>query len=118
MESITEGERSLLYQLRIFARFRKTFAVQEGNTAFLNLVVQEQRIRDQRANVKALEQSYRLHEALFAAGIVSSVQVDQIFQSLQQGRLLLIQQEADQQTSLDIYKISLGLPPGLNAKMD
>src|SRR5207244_1163190 len=78
----------------------------------------EQLIRNQRANVKTLEQSYRLHEALFAAGIVASVQVDQVFQQLQQGRVSLIQQEADQQTSLDIYKISLGLPPGLSAKMD
>lgn len=118
MEALTEGERALLYQLRIFARFRKQFAVQEGNTAFLNLIVQEQLIRNQRANVKTLEQSYRLHEALFSAGIVSSVQVDQVFQSLQQGRLSLIQQEAAQQTSLDNYKISLGLPPGLSAKMD
>jgi len=68
--------------------------------------------------VKTLEQSYRLHEHCFHAGIVSSVQVDQVFQSLQQGRLSLIQQEAAQQTSLDNYKISLGLPPAFSAKMD
>ena len=118
MEALTEGERSLLYQLRTFVRFRKIFAVQEGNTTFLNLLVQEQLIRNQQANLKTLDQSYRLHEALFAAGIVSGVKVDQVFQQLQQGRLLLIQAEANLETSLDNYKISLGLPPSLEAKMD
>ncbi len=118
MEALTEGERSLLYQLRIFARFRKTFAVQEGTTTFLNLLVQEQQIRNQRANLKTLDQSYRLHEALFSAGIVPGVKVDQVFQQLQQGRAALIQAEADLQTALDLYKISLGLPPSLDAKID
>jgi outer membrane protein TolC len=118
MEALTEGERSLLYQVRTFTRFRKIFAVQEGNSAYLGLLVQEQLIRNQRANLKTLDQSYQLHEALFAAGIVSGVKVDQVFQSLQQGRLDLIQKEATLQTSLDNYKISLGLPPSLEARVD
>jgi outer membrane protein TolC len=118
MEALTEGERSLLYQLRTFARYRKTFAVQEASTAFLGLLSLEQTIRNQRENVKTLEQSYRLHEALLAAGIVTSVQVDQVFQNLQQGQLTLIQQEANQQTLLDQFKISLGLPPSLDVKID
>jgi outer membrane protein TolC len=118
MEALTEGERTLLYQLRSFARFRKTFAVQEGTSTFLNLLVQEQAIRNQRDNVKTLDQSYRLHEALLAAGVVSGVQVDQVFQQLQQGRATLIQREAQLESSLDLYKISLGLPPSLNAKID
>jgi outer membrane protein TolC len=118
MEALTEGERGLLYQVRTFTRFRKIFAVQEGNSAYLGLLVQEQLIRNQRANLKTLDQSYQLHEALFAAGIVSGVKVDQVFQSLQQGRLALIQAEASLQTSLDNYKISLGLPPSLEARVD
>ena len=92
--------------------------MQEGTSTFLNLLVQEQGIRNQRDNVKTLDQSYRLHEALLAAGVVSGVQVDQVFQQLQQGRATLIQREAQLETSLDLYKISLGLPPSLNAKID
>jgi outer membrane protein TolC len=118
MEALTQGERSLLYQVRIFTRFRKIFAVQEGNAAFLNLLTQEQQIRNQRENLKTLDQSFRLHEALFSAGIVSAVKVDQVFQQLQQGRAALIQAEANLQTSLDNYKITLGLPPSLETKMD
>ncbi|CAN5546786.1 hypothetical protein BH10PLA2_BH10PLA2_25230 [soil metagenome] len=118
MEALTQGERSLLYQVRTFTRFRKIFAVQEGNDSFLQLLLQEQQIRNQRENLKTLDQSYRLHEALFSAGIVSGVKVDQVFQQLQEGRAALIQAEANLQTALDNYKITLGLPPSLEAKLD
>lgn len=118
MENLTEAERSLLYQLRFFAHFRKSFAVDLANQTFLNLLFQEQVIRNQRENVKTLEQSYTLYEALLAAGIVSGVQVDQIYQQLQQGRAALIRLEADLQTALDNFKIALGLPPTLDVKID
>ena len=118
MEPLTEGERSLLYQLRIYMRFRKTFAVQEAATTFLNLLNQQQQISNQRENLKGLDQSYKLHEALLAAGLIDGVKVDQVFQTLQAAQSTLIQFEANLQTSLDLFKISLGLPPSLEAKID
>ncbi len=118
MEALTQAERNLLYQVRTFAHFRKQFAFTIATQGFLNLLSQEQQIRNARANLASLEQNYRLHEALFASGIVSLVKVDQVFQNVQQGRLNLIQAEAALETQQDIYKATLGLPPNIPIHLD
>lgn len=118
MEALTQAERTLLYQARTFAHFRKQFAFTIATQGFLSLLAQEQQIRNARANLASLEQNYRLHEALFASGIVSLVKVDQVFQNVQQGRLNLIQAEAALQTQQDIYKGTLGLPPNIPIHLD
>lgn len=120
MASLTQGERDLLYALRDFARFRKEFFLNittRGN-GFLTLLLQVQSIRNQEANLQALEQNLRLHEALFVSGEVSVVQVDQAFQSYQQGKAALIQARTNLENALDAYKISLGLPPTVPVRLD
>jgi outer membrane protein TolC len=120
MESLTQAERDLLYTVRDFARFRKQFYVNttaQGN-GYLSLLLQVQNIRNLEANLQSLEQSLRLHDALFISGEVSVVQVDQVFQSYQQGKAQLLQARTNLANSLDTYKISLGLPPGLPVKLD
>jgi hypothetical protein len=46
------------------------------------------------------------------------VQVEQAFQSVQQSQLLLIQARSALETSLDAYKVSMGLPPDVKVKID
>ncbi len=118
METLTQAERTLLYQVRTFARFRKQFAFNIATQGYLSLLSQEQQIRNARANLASLERNYRLHEALLASGTVSLVKVDQVFQSLQQGRLNLIQAEAALETQEDVYKGTLGLPPNIPVHLD
>jgi outer membrane protein TolC len=118
LETLTEAERALLYSLRTFARFRKQFAVNLQTRSYLQLLLQVQSIRNQESNVKSLEQNLRLHEALEAAGQMSSVKVDQAFQSYQQGLFSLVQARAGFDTSLDQYKITIGLPPSQKVHVD
>ncbi|HEY1860063.1 MAG TPA: hypothetical protein VGG61_06900, partial [Gemmataceae bacterium] len=121
LETLTQGERDLLYAVRTFARFRKQFYVNltsAPNIGYLGLLFQVQNIRNFEANVQSQEQNFLLHEALFARGTVSTVQVDQAFTSYQQGKLSLIQAQSNLATSLDIYKLALGLPPDLKLKLD
>jgi outer membrane protein TolC len=122
LETLTQGERNLLYAVRTFARFRKQFYVNlttaQGSSGYLGLLFQVQNIRNLEANLQSQEQNLLLHEALFARGTVSTVQVDQVFTSYQQGKLSLIQAQSNLETSLDVYKLSLGLPPDLNVKLD
>jgi outer membrane protein TolC len=123
LETLTQGERDLLYAVRTFARFRKQFYVnlttaQGRNTGYLGLLFQVQNIRNLESNLTSQEQNLLLHEALFARGTVSTVQVDQAFQSYQQGRLSLIQARSSLETSLDAYKLNLGLPPDLKIRLD
>jgi outer membrane protein TolC len=120
LETLTQGERNLLYAVRTFARFREQFYVglTFGNNGYLGLLSQVQNIRNLESNLKSQEQNLLLHEALYARGTVSSVQVDQVFQSYQQAKLSLIQAQVGLQTALDTYKRALGLPPELPAKLD
>jgi outer membrane protein TolC len=120
MEGLTQAERSLLYSVRSFARFRKTFwaDLTTRNNGFLQLLLQVQNIRNLETNVTTQEQILRLHEALFAGGITSTVYVDQVYQSYQQARFALLQAQTSLDNSLDTYKIQLGLPPDVPVKLD
>lgn len=123
LEGLTQSERNLLYAVRAFARFRKQFYVsltngEERRGGYLALLFQVQNIRNLESNLKSQEQNLLLHEALYSRGTVSTVQVDQAFQSYQQGKLSLIQARSSLETALDGYKISLGLPPDLPVKLD
>jgi len=120
LAALTDAERSVLYAVRDFARFRKQFSVNiaVGGRGYLQLLLLLQSIRNQEANLKSLEQNLRLHEALLAAGEVSTVKVDQVFQSYQQGKLGLVQARAALETRLDDFKTVLGLPPSLPVKLD
>ncbi len=121
LEPLTESERNVLYAVRTFARFRKTFYVNlttANNGGYLSLLLQLQNTRDLEANVKSQESNFRLNEALLASGSVSTVQVDQAFTSYQQAKLSLLLADSGLQTSLDQYKLSLGLPPTLPVRLD
>ncbi len=121
LEQLTEGERTVLYAVREYARFRKTFYVNLttlGNGGYLSLLLQLQNTRDLESNLKSQENNLRLNEALQSSGSVSIVQVDQAFQSYLQAKLSLLQSETGLQTSLDQYKLTLGLPPSLPVRID
>jgi outer membrane protein TolC len=120
MESLTQAERDVLYALRRFARFRKEFYlnVTTRGQGFLTLLLQVQSIRNLEANLAAQEQNLRLHEALYTAGMVSTVQVDQAFLGLQQARLGLLSARLSLDNALDAYKFQLGLPPSLPLMLD
>ncbi len=92
LETLTQAERNVIYAARDYARFRKQFYVDlvVGDGGYLSLLSQVQGIRNLEANLSSLEQNLRAHEALASAGIVSPIQVDQVFQSYQSGQLDLI----------------------------
>lgn len=121
LEMLTEGERAVLYAVRAFARFRKTFYVNlttQSNGGYMALLLQLQNLRDLEANLHSQEENLRLNEALLAAGSVSIVQVDQAFQSYQQAKLSILQAQVSLDALLDRYKLTLGLPPHLPVRVD
>ncbi len=120
LEELTQTERDVVYEVRDFARFRKQFwsnvAIQNGG--YLDLLLQIQTIRNNQANLKQQEETYRLYSELFQGGRASAVEFDQILTSLQGARLAVIQSETALQTSLDAFKLRLGLPPHLPVDLD
>lgn len=118
MEALTQGERSLLYQLRTFARFRKELYVELAVNQYLALLQQAQFIRNQETNVLRQEQNYARQQAQRLAGKITSVQEDQAFTALQEARASIIQARTNLENGLDNFKIRLGLPPTIPAVMD
>jgi hypothetical protein len=119
LETLTQSERDLLYAVRNFARFRKTFWADVTTRAgYLDLLLRLQSIRNQKANLVGQEQTYRLHLELLEGGKVSRVQVDQVFRGFLDARLGVAQSEASYQSALDDFKIRLGLPPLIPADIN
>lgn len=119
LEPLTQAERSLLYQIRDFARFRKTFYVDTtGTSGYLGLLAVAQSVRNAEANMESLQRNLDEHDALLEAGLVSQFQVDQVYQDYEQGRLSLLQAKASFNTALDAFKLGLGLPPDLKTNLD
>lgn len=109
LESLTQAERDLLYQVRDFARFRRLFYV-NLTESYLGLLTQSQANRNFRTNVENLRQNLIEHEFYLVLKLVSQVQVDQVFQQYQNGRRSLLNSEQLLITSEDQYKFDIGLP--------
>lgn len=119
LEPLTQAERSLLYTVRDFARFRRTFFVDTvGTDGYLGLLAIAQAIRNAEANLESLRRNLEEHDALLLEQQVSQFQVDQVYQEYEQGRLSLLQANAAYNTAIDGYKLRLGLPPTLELGLD
>ncbi|MEL7500078.1 MAG: TolC family protein [Planctomycetota bacterium] len=116
-EALTQSERSLLYSVRSFARFRRQFyfdIVQQ----YLGLVNQVESVAINRENLRNLQLNLDEHNILFDQGKVSPIQVDQVIQQLQSGQLSVINSEQALQASFDQFKFTLGLPAKVEIDID
>jgi outer membrane protein TolC len=120
LEDLTQAERDVLYAVRDFARFRKQFwaaiAMQDGG--YLDLLLNVQTLRNERANLKRQEEVYRLYNEMFTRGRASVVEFDQSSVSLQSARLQVIDAEAGLEAALDRFKLRLGVPPRIPVELD
>ena len=138
LEGLTQAERSLLYSIRLFAKFRQEFVVATliggtiltfgsnvttggfttgGNVdptiGYLNVVEDLQLVENNTKNVAVFERFSEVYKELIngeASGL-SLLQLDQIRQQVQNARSQLIQSRFNYRNDLDQYKIQLGMPP-------
>ncbi len=120
LELLTQAERDVLYAARDFYRFRKQFwaTITTLDSGYLSLLLQVQSIRNAQANLAGQQQNLLEHEALLPGGKITTVQVDQAFQGYQTARASVAQSEATLQTSLDQFKLLLGIPPHIPIELD
>jgi hypothetical protein len=85
---------------------------------FFGLLQLQQSIRNQRANIAALNSSVAQLEALFEADRIDFFQVELARTALVRGESQLLNQELDYRRRLDNFKIEVGLPPGLEFEVD
>jgi len=117
-QPLSLGERATLYTVRNFAHFRRQFYVATVS-GYLELLAQVQQVRNLQSQVDALKRNLDEYNALVRAGLIDSLQRDNIAQSYQTARLGLLGQEASFQTSLDAYRVDqLGMPADFPIKVD
>ncbi|MEZ6151757.1 MAG: TolC family protein [Pirellulaceae bacterium] len=117
LENLTQAERNLLYGVRDFARFRRTFHL-AVSSEYLSLLTQVQAIHNTRSNVANLQRNLREYEQLVTLKMASQIQSDQVFIQYQNARLSLLSSEQSLIASLDQFKFRLGLPPWVPFKID
>ncbi len=89
----------------------------QGAGGYMGLLQNQQTIRNQRANVAALRDSYEQLQASYDAGRLDRFQVDLARQALYNAQSQLLTAEAGYESALDNFKIELGLPPELEVKV-
>ncbi len=143
LESLTDSERGLVANVRQMEHYRRGFYVKvvagrslgtgpvrsglsissldpgggASASGYMGLLGSEIKIRNQRANMLAILESWRRLEALNQAGRVTRFQVDQTLQSLFSSQSALLSLIDSYENTLEAYKISLGLPPDLPVKI-
>jgi len=146
LENLTFTERTLLANVRQMERFRRQFYVEvmtgriaadrpiAGGVAlgalngltdtsgsaggYLGLLQAAQDIRNQRSNIASLQSSVAQLEAFFLAGRIDLFQVEFSRQALFNAQRFLLASERNLEAAKDRFKITLGLPPYLDLRLD
>ncbi len=85
---------------------------------YLGLLQDQRTIANQQANVDELCSSLRQLEEEFRANRINLLQVNQARQSLYDAQSVLMTARTAYQTTLDAFKVDLGLPPHLSLKIE
>jgi len=112
LEPLTQSERNLVYEVRSFERFRRTFAVDVVSN-YYDILVTMDRIQNEEANLERVRLTYKRQQSTFEAGRGLAIDVDEAQQQLLSSENRLIDLRASLGRQLDTFKISLGLPVSL-----
>ena len=108
-ESLTQAERNLIYAVRTFERFKRSFAVQIAS-GYLGVLEDLQQVRNQEENYKRIVASTRRARRRADAGEMPEFEFDQAVQDELRARDRWIRARQTHSGSLDNFKTTLGLP--------
>ena len=117
MEPLTQAERDVVYAVRSYERFRRTFAV-DVVTRLYGLLQSVNVIENETANVENLGIIRTRNEALAEGGRLSDVDVDQARQDELSSTSRLIVQEQSYLSQVDDFNFFLGLPIETGTSID
>ena len=143
LELLTDAERAMLANIRQMEQFRRGFYLQvvagrspgpgpssqrvgtpsmtsppSAAGGLIGLLRQQITIRNQRTLVQGLRRSVPEQELRFEAGwLKDKFELELIRQALYDAESQLVQLESDYNDRLDLYKITLGLPPNLDVRI-
>lgn len=117
LEPLTQAERSLVYQVRSFERFRREYSVDVASRLYSLLQTMDE-LDNQRRNYKNLVSLRQRNEAMAAAGRLSRIEADQAMQDELRSENQLIAQEALLESRTDNLMLFLGLPITASLPLD
>jgi outer membrane protein TolC len=109
LEPLTQAERNLVYAVRNFERFRRTFALDVASR-YYRLALTRQNVLNERTNIEVLDLLSRRNSAYAEAGKLSDLEAAEAAQDLISSQNRLLELEANFETQLDDFKFFLGLP--------
>lgn len=117
MENLTQAERNVLYQIRTFSRYRKTFVVSIVSDYYRVLQALD-RVKNAESNYKSLQLAYDQSNLKAMAGRLDMFEADQTKQQMLDARDNLAGAERAYQQALDTFKIRLAIPTDASIELD
>jgi outer membrane protein TolC len=116
-EPLTQAERDVVYQIRDFVQFRRAFFVQVL-TDYYRVLENLKVLGNQQNNYNSLLYARNRAEALSRAGQLPPFQVDQAQQQLLQAEDSIVRAKQTYESSLDSFRVTLGLAPETDIELD
>lgn len=109
MENLTQAERNLLYDMRTFVQFRKSFTV-DVVSQFYNVLRSKEQARNEWNRAKSFRQTAERTRALYGEGLAKRADVGRLEQEEISTDISLTDALVSYQRNLDNFKITLGIP--------
>lgn len=116
-EPLTQAERNVIYQMWRFERYKRSFAVGIAQD-YYDVLSQMDSLKNSENNYRSAIQSARWSRRQADAGRIPEIQVDQAVQSELNARNRWISTQEGLKTSLDSFKIAIGLPTDALIELD
>ncbi len=117
LENLTQAERDMLYQLRLFGRFRKTFVVLVI-TQYYEVLKLRDLVKNAESHYSGLAWLSERVEKLVHAGRLPTFELDRVRQEMLQARDTHVQAQKQYERLFDQFKIMLGLPTKAEFQLD
>lgn len=117
MENLTQAERDMMYAIRDFIRYRRTFSVDIAKKYF-EILKAKDRLKNALENYNGLKEDMQRDALLAEAGRKPQIQVDQTKQDELSARDNWIQAQQSYDKLLDNFKITLGLSADMQIILD
>ncbi len=116
MESLTQAQRTLVYEVRSFEQYKREFVVNVAS-AYLGVLLSKRTLLNEEENYKRVIVSTRRSRRLADASRMSLSDFDQSLQSELSARNSWMSSQQAYETSLESFKVLLGLPPDAEVEL-
>jgi len=117
LEQLTQAEREVLYRIRTFNRYRKTFMVSIIN-AYYRVLQQRDSVANAKNNYERTVENQNRLEMMAEAGRISGSSVDESQQNVLRAEDSYVAAVQRYEQLLDEFKITLALPTDANITLD